>query len=245
MLGAGTVAMGLLAGSTLAGQFFSPAGGTQTTGVVAPGPGVYTFPVLAGPAFGDMVSALSIGRDDTSPFASINLFLANWTPTSFPGISPPPPTGTTYPSYYYMFTYRPWLDPLVPNPGPIATSGGAAAIGELASHFEACDVFLRHAEKMRTNWATIPTNPPLPGAPVPPPPTSTGPYGQVYALLLWIDPSTFAAPTTSGPVPYYGFAYGPYVPGPPYNPGGGVPPTPPWGGRALGVNEFYKYEVLF
>jgi hypothetical protein len=232
-LGAGAVALGLIAGSTVGGQFFNPAGGAQTTGAVAPAPGVYTMPVIAGPAFGDLVSALSIGRDDTSPFASINMFLTNYAP---PGAQNP------YPSFYYMFTYRPWLDPLVPNPPPIANANGAPIMGELASHYEACDVFLKYAEKMRTNWATIPTNPPLPGNPNPIPNFYNGPYGQVYALLLWIDPATFAG---GGPTPYFGFAYGPYVPPPPY--GGNPPqlPPPPWGGRALFVNEFYKYEIVF
>jgi hypothetical protein len=245
MLGVGAVAVGLFAGSSLAGQFFAPAGGVQTTNAVAPAPGVYTLPVIAGPAYGDLVSALSIGRDDTSPFASINMFLTNYAPPFYPGLNPPPPAGTPYPSYYYMFTYRPWLDPLVPNPARIANPNGAPAIGELASHFEACDVFLKYAEKMRTNWASIPTNPPLPGSPPNPPPNALGPYGQVYALLLWIDPATFAAPTAVGSIPYFGFAYGNYVPAPPYGTGGNPFPNPPWGGRALKVNEFYKYEVVF
>jgi hypothetical protein len=234
-LGAGAVALGLLAGSTVAGQFFNPAGGAQTTNAVAPAPGVFTMPVVAGPAFGDLVSALSIGRDDTSPFASINMFLTNYQS---------PPNQNPFPSFYYMFVYRPWLDPLVPNPPPIAIANGAPIMGELTSHLEACNVFLTYAEKMRTNWATIPTNPPLPGNPnLAGQPAYYGPYGQVYALLLWIDPATFVG---GGPTPYFGFAYGPYIPAPPYggNPPGIFPP-PPWGGRALGVNEFYKYEIVF
>ena len=180
-LGAGALALGLAAGSALASQQFTA--GTQVVATQL-NIGGFALPIVfvAPPNGADQMMNISIGRDDLSPFASVAVAFG--------------PANAYYnggfPLNVHHFIYRPWSDPLLPNPPRIAGTGGGR-LGDLAQHFELCDIFARHAERMRTNWGTTNQAPSQPysmylwcwaGFPVPnplPPPAQPG-WGMGLAI---------------------------------------------------------------
>lgn len=173
----GTVAFvfGLATGTALASQQFT--GGTQTANATQPAIGGFVLPitVVAPSNGGDRILNISIGRDDLSPFASIAVDFGSSSVYYNGG----------YPNSVHHFFYRPWCDPLTSNPPVIATAG-AARQGDLGEHFQACDVFARHAERMRANWGT----------------TDQG-ASPGYTMYLWVwvgspPPSPLPAPQQPG-----------------------------------------------
>lgn len=123
----------------------------------------------------DALEAVSIGRDETSPFATVQI---SFSPMSIYSNGGQPNT--------YVFTYRPLWDPLngtwAPFNGiPPVAGVPYAAVGDLTDQWTACDVFARHAQTARQTWQ----NPPPPGP-------------RPYQIFIWVDPTGLGQPYGSG-----------------------------------------------
>lgn len=119
--------LGLFSGEAYAGLTYSP--GTQTLPFIRPNISVFSTLVQINNT--NTILNVEIGRDDTSPWASIVATV------TAPGSLAGPP---------HTFVYRPLWD----TPG-LANRPGFPESDYFAAQWTACDVFARHATTLRAN----------------------------------------------------------------------------------------------